>query len=144
MAMSWLRRFCPLDNRGLKCRKANSSSVGWRQIFDTFWIKILMTLPFLWHFCPSDDRHFKGRRTSNFQWFMQFWLALWKEKWSNMRHNGLSDLRPTLVECRRFDVTPPTAKKSVCVENATDKCRISDMQGVRFWVEILLCSIHMI
>ena len=34
---------------------------------------------------------------------------------------------------------PPTAKESVCVENVTDECRISDMQGVGFWVEILLC-----
>ena len=31
-------------------------------------------------------------------------------------------------------------KKSVCVENATEKCQIADMQGVGFWVEILLCS----
>ena len=48
------------------------------------------------------------------------------------------DLQPTLVSCRISDVTPSTPKKSVCVENETEKCRISDMQGVRFWVEILL------
>ena len=32
----------------------------------------------------------------------------------------------------------PTAKKSVCVEDAIEKCRNSDMQGVIFCVEIML------
>ena len=59
-------------------RKADSSSVGWRRLADTCWIKIPTTAPF----CLLD-----------FWRFMQFWLTLWKEIRSNMRHNGLSDLR---------------------------------------------------
>ena len=54
-----------------------------------------------------------------------------------MRQNGLSDLRPLLVDGQRSDVMPSMPKKSVCVENETEKCRISDMQGIRFWVEIM-------
>ena len=30
-------------------------------------------------------------------------------------------------------------KKIICDRDATEKCQNSDMQGVRFWVEILLC-----
>ena len=82
---------------------------------------------------------FLSRMRQIFNDLCNFWLTLWKRKLSNRKHHGVSDLQPTLVACRIFDVMPLTAKKSVCVEDATKKCRISDMQGVGFWVEILLC-----
>ena len=49
------------------------------------------------------------------------------------------DLQPAFITRRISNGMPPTAKKSACVEDATEKCRISDMQGVRFWAQFLLC-----
>ena len=48
------------------------------------------------------------------------------------------DLWPTLITRQISDDIPLTAKKSTCVEDATKKCQISDMQGVRFWAQFLL------
>ena len=52
-----------------------------------------------------------------------------------------SDLQPTLITCRISDGMPTMAKKSAGVEDATEKCQISNMQGVGFWDEFLLCNV---